>query len=386
MSPVRVSRLKKRRRLAKEGGADGGDAGGGGGTGRDVVVCALQNLTAASASSKRNARRGSDAGAARGDAKCKENLLNGRASSHERPSLCAGGDGSGVVDDAKAGLDANAWHGADPPSNSNEGESGGGFPVPDANGDTSTLGFMDAMEPSLLVSAMPSMLGIDLTRYKSSSPGFKRDLERAFEYAANSSDEGSAERKCQGTYIRSNPIYHRLVGRIDPHVTSTDYAEKDRIAFPRCTASCSQAETREDSKYMIFRHLNLSRKSEHGMTFPSSWYRFPTAKTKKPQSPRRVADRAMANEQPTTKPASGGCPAETTQPGAFSVYHDSDEDGQYPKNDGKEQSTRGGDLQKNDQVRGTAKRNPFELFAPGKYPPAMTKKISVSTWCATRLR
>ena len=269
ISPARVSRLKKRR----HGGRESTDNNAGN-------ICALQNL-APGPSTKHDVNH-SISTASRGDGYCKENLLNGNPSLYEYGKSSIGGTIDDHVGDnkgASVGVDANALH-REVTNNTSL------YSAKSMADDTSILGFMDSMEQSTLMSAIPTMLDIDLSKYKSTSEEFKQYLERAFECNMNNHTDNN--NKSMNQNYNSDGVYHHLVGRIDPHpiseTNSNTFGNEKQysIAFPQCRRSTCETTSQEedDSNHnMIWQHLNLSRKSEHGMTIPSSWYQFPETKT-----------------------------------------------------------------------------------------------------------
>jgi hypothetical protein len=268
-SPLKSSRLKKRRR--PKGSINNG-----------TTISSLQHLN----SSRRiiqsrcdNSDIGAAAAAAAqvGDGHCKENMLNGLPSSSsglasEGREHAAGGKSGGLDN-------TNELYRASAPLPSAAGGKGGGESPTLPDGSRSWLGFMDCMDQSSLVSAIPSMLGIDMTRYESRST-FERDLERAFDIGRPNNDDRGDRKKSTAR----NGIYHPLVGRIDPHSicdssTDKDHTDEYSIAVPRCKNSCQEANpSRGDSKDALAQHFNISRNTGHGMRLPWSWYRFPPSK------------------------------------------------------------------------------------------------------------
>ena len=269
ISPTRVSRLKKRRR----GGRESTDHNAG-------SICALQNL-ASGPSTKPNGRCNevgdSVSSAARGEGYYKENLLNGNPSLYEYGKSSIGGSiGDHVGDDKGASVPGvDAKNAVEVTNNTN---------CMAHDDDTSILGFMDNMEQPTLNSAISSMLDIDMSKYKSTSEEFKQYLEQAFECKKNNHTDNNTKISMENR--NSDGIYHCLVGRIDPHsISGTNTFGKNEkqypIAFPQCTRSKCETTSQEedDSNHdMIWQHLNLSRKLEHGMTIPPSWYQFPETK------------------------------------------------------------------------------------------------------------
>ena len=251
-SPIKLSRLKKRRR--PKGSINDG-----------TTICSLQHLNSVAAAQV-------------GDGHCKENMLNGLPSSSSR---LASEGGEHAADGKSGGLDGSIeLYRAIAPLPSAAGGGGGGESPTLPDGSRSWLGFVDRMDPSALVSAIPSMLGIDVTRYESRST-FERDLERAFGNGRPNNEDTEDRKKSTAR----NGINHPLVGRIDPHpicdsATDEDRADEFSIAFPRCKNSCRQEAnpSRGDSKDAFAQHFNISRKTGHGMRLPWSWYRFPPSK------------------------------------------------------------------------------------------------------------
>ena len=243
ISPVRVSRLKKRRRQRESNGA------------------AHQNLPLSSKQSRNDVDL--QDGIAHGQY-CKENTLNGL---HSAPGRKGSEHGENAGQEV-----ANAMH------NSAQGEVDNQkkrhtTPCQGLNTNKSSrLSFIDGVEQSALLAMIPAMLGIDMTRYNASSAEFKLELERAFECTKS---------KDQQDPHAQNGIYHSLVGRIDPVGVTNDSVEKQYIAFPRGRSSCRENNTEDPERSTIFQHLNLKRKTEHGMCMPSSWYQFPIPKPHK---------------------------------------------------------------------------------------------------------
>ncbi|KAL9184384.1 hypothetical protein ACHAXT_002470 [Thalassiosira profunda] len=286
ISPVRVSRLKKRRRPHKDGGGGGGEG----------TTCALQHLSPAT-----SAKQTRHCGAGEGHAS-KENLLNGRFAVPSRPSagrlgvpVGEKGEELGAVAQQQA---KNAMRGAPPffdgkmevvsPSTAHASH------CPNiVGGDASAIGFITDAELSSLTAAIPSLLGLDMQRYDASSSRFRRELEQAFGHRVGTENDKRDVR---------HGIYHPLVGRIDPHPTGNCNAndpggsEVHYIAFPRCTSATSETAPADDFND-IFQHLNLMRKSGHGMMIPASWYQFPSHTTKPSPSPGNVA----GTDQPVEK-------------------------------------------------------------------------------------
>jgi hypothetical protein len=259
ISPVRVSKLKKRRR----------------GGGRESLgssnACGLQNL---GSSPKQNRQSNVTTAAAnsistsRGGGYFKENLLNGNPTLSGRQSMPEG-DGDDNIDGA---CDMNQS------TKTDEMEDVSSLPPTNYK---STLGFIDDMDQSKLISALPAVLGIDMSKYKSNSKDFQQCLERSFEYTNINNSNTTVNNKNAG-------VYHPLVGRIDPHpaknaTNNTIGDEKDKLsfAFPQCTNNPENTTSEEEAvnPYNIFQHLNLVRRSEHGMILPSSWYQFPQTQT-----------------------------------------------------------------------------------------------------------
>jgi len=309
---VRISRLKKRRR-SKE--------------------CALQTF----ASSKQSRHAG--VVAVHGvNENWKENILNGLPSISERASM--GRDGSSECDvvEKGEGSDSIALQRAGSSLQCGmEGEqymNGHIKPCHDLKSNKSTLEFMDYMEQSALLSAIPSMLGIDTTRYQSCTD-FKQELERAFECNRNHTD--SNQSKNYHDVFPQKEIYHSLVGRID--FSGTVDSDEHSIAFPQFRSSCCvEATPKENLNHMILQHLNLSRKTEHGMRIPSSWYQFPSERLRSPSPEMAPAKKCDNDGQPAKiyieeQPAKNPQLLET-----YSVY--CDDDGQSSKQNEKEASSR----------------------------------------------
>mmetsp|Transcript_41947 Transcript_41947/g.88060 ORF Transcript_41947/g.88060 Transcript_41947/m.88060 type:complete len:523 (-) Transcript_41947:1360-2928(-) len=164
----------------------------------------------------------------------------------------------------------------------------------------STLEFMDHMDPSALLSAIPSMLGIDNTimmRYQSCAADFRKELEQAFECNVNPADDnGNNDPRTTNSHdisTQNERIYHGIVGRIDCPNMVRDPEERS-IAFPRCNSGSLQhplqddAATRKEENsnhHAILQHLNLRRKTGHGMRITASCYRFPLQETSRRASP-----------------------------------------------------------------------------------------------------
>jgi len=282
ISPVRVSKLKKRRRGGRES------------TGSSNT-CGLQNL---GSSPKQNRQSNvvttaavSGISTSRGDGYFKENLLNGNPDLSSRQSMPSmQGDGDNINIDKNDGACYDVHQ-----STKTDGMKDVSSLSP--TNYKSTLGFIDDMDQSKLISALPSMLGIDSDKYKSNSKDFKHCLERSIEYTNLNNSSNTVNNKDVG-------VYHPLVGRIDPHPTKrsaniTIGAEKDKLsfAFPRYTNSEKDVNKELVNPYNIFQHLNLVRTSEHGLTLPASWYQFPQTQTKAKSSLSTVILAASANEK-----------------------------------------------------------------------------------------
>ena len=280
ISPVRVSKLKKRRRGGRE--SLGSNA------------CGLQNL---GSSPKQNRQSNVTTAAtngistSRGDGYCKENLLNSNPTLSGRQSMPIQGDNvnidknDGACDNMHQSTKIDKDLSSLSPTNYK-----------------STLGFIDDIDQCKLISALPSMLGIDSDEYKTNSKDFQQCLERSFEYTNINNRSNKLNDKDAG-------VYHPLVGRMDPHptksstnITISDEKDKLSFAFPQCTDSSEKNTTNEEevNPYDIFQHLNLVRRSEHGMTLPASWYQFPQSKTKISSSPSSVIMAASVNEKVST--------------------------------------------------------------------------------------
>eukprot|EP00581_Thalassiosira_minuscula_P017352 CAMPEP_0183731540 /NCGR_PEP_ID=MMETSP0737-20130205/35690_1 /TAXON_ID=385413 /ORGANISM="Thalassiosira miniscula, Strain CCMP1093" /LENGTH=506 /DNA_ID=CAMNT_0025964289 /DNA_START=6 /DNA_END=1523 /DNA_ORIENTATION=+ len=292
LSPIRTSRLKKKRRRPKE--------------------CALQTLptttTTKTTSPKQIRRRSATdvAGAVavnRVDGNWKENSLNGlppSSSLHVRNNgqngeVTAGGKakGPGTIAFLQRAGSPNQC-GVEENNNSLKGcdTTTSTCRVIETN-KNSVLGFMDFMEQSTLVSFIPSMLGIETTMRFESYSDFKRELERAFETKLNNNN--NPRKDPDSTPPASKGIYHPLVGRIDFH-NKNDLKEVDSssIAFPRAKngSSCQEFKTtpKENPKRCsILQHLNSNRQPEYGMRIPSSWYQFPMPKRQRSSLPESVA-------------------------------------------------------------------------------------------------
>lgn len=280
ISPVRVSKLKKRRRGGRESSG----------------TCGLQNLGSSPKQNRQSNVTTTTANdtstVSRGDGYCKENRLNGNPALSGRQSMPSmQGDGDNMNIDKNDGT-----------CDVNQSTKPDGMEDVSSLSSTnykSTLRFIDNMDQSKLISALPSMLGIDSDKYKTNSKDFQQCLERSFNTNINNSNTTVNNNKDSG-------VYHPLVGRIDHHPTkssttnNTIGAEKDMLsfAFPQCTNSSEKDVNEEEvvDPYNIFQHLNLVRKSEHGMTLPASWYQFPQTQTKS-SSPSSVILAASVNEK-----------------------------------------------------------------------------------------
>lgn len=261
-SPIKSSRLKRRR---PKGSINDG-----------TTICSLQHLNSSRSPIIQSRCDNSDIGAAAaqvGDGHRKENMLNGL------PPSSSGLASEGGEHAAAGGKSGGLYRASAPLLSDAGGRSGGGESPTLPDGSRSWLGFVDRMDPSALVSAIPSMLGIDMTRYESRST-FERDLEMAFGNGRPNND-GREDRKKS---TARNGIYHPLVGRIDPHslcdsATDEDHADEYSIAFPRCKNSRQESNpSRGDPKDAFAQHFNIIRKTGHGMRLPWSWYRFPPSK------------------------------------------------------------------------------------------------------------
>ena len=348
VSPVRVSKLKKRRRVGRESIGSSN-------------ACTLQNL---GSSPKQNRQSNvvttatNSTSTSRGDGYYKENLLNGNPALSGNQSMPPmQGDG---VDTSYGACDMNQSTKID------------GMKDVSSMSTTnykSTLGFIDDMDQSKLISSLPSILGIDIDKYKTNSKDFQQCLERSFEYT-NINNSNTVNNKDVG-------VYHPLVNRIDPHSTKSSTnitidAEKDKLsfAFPRCTNSSEKnAANKEEvvNPYDIFQHLNLVRKSEHGMTLPASWYQFPQTQTK--SSPSSVIPAASVNEKVSA--ATTNMEQTKKQPvlgksKSFDDEEDADDemdlfnvDDTITKHDYKADH-------QNDFMKQTAKKNPPKVYLPAK--------------------
>ena len=285
VSPVRVSRLKKRRRPKESN--DG------------TVACALQNLTSSSRKNLHNLRQSqSDAASASDDAhgidgRFKENFINGIPSLSRR-TLAVERDTNHALEGKGEGLDrTTALRSAAatrPSLHSSEGGIENELSSPNNNTNKHTLEFLDLMDQSELI-AIPYMLDNNMERYKSV---FEQDLERSFKYNNYHAGDGPAE-KSQYSTVGEKGIYHSLVGRIGPHSSlafASDAAgiiDKKSIAFPPCRNSCPEVTPQKDPMHKKFlSYLNLERKTEHGMCIPLSWYQFPSPNTQKSPLPENM--------------------------------------------------------------------------------------------------
>ncbi|KAL7551936.1 hypothetical protein ACHAWF_015159 [Thalassiosira exigua] len=136
-----------------------------------------------------------------------------------------------------------------------------------------TLSFIDEMEQASVLALIPSMLGVDMTQYSNLLP---EELERAFEYKKGSI---CYKKNSSSATSRRNGIHHKLVGRIDPHPIGSaanlaNAIGRHNIRFPEIRSSFV-AYSHERPEYMLFGHLNFARKTNLGMRIPSSWYEFP---------------------------------------------------------------------------------------------------------------
>ena len=145
-------------------------------------------------------------------------------------------------------------------------------------------------------------------------------MERAFE-RADGNDVTTKKKQ------NSDGIYHSLVGRIDPHSMNEEGPNKKQysIAFPKCKSSaCLEESTSllpKVATHNIFQHLNLVRKTEHGLSIPSSWYQFSTCKiqTSCPESDEEELSATM-NENEADKSLRGDITQEAWSPTPAEVH------------------------------------------------------------------
>ena len=291
ISPIRAkSRLKKRRRQQKETNNEGN---------ADGVICSLQNLS--HASSKQTIRHCPD-GAAVGR---KENSMNGLPSASKRLTVGKGlGNASSLLHQQQStqpsrhcpGVTGEHLHELSSWQVYNDDD-----PIPNNNDcDTKNasqrLAFIEKLDQSTLISAIPRILGIDLARHDTLSSTFQSKLERAFAYNAKGGNCPRDKDNQQYRVESRNAIYHSLVGRIDPHskscpVDNNMMGEHASIAFPSCSAKSNLDEANNTHKndsikrYDPFQHLNLRRRTEFGMIVPLSWYQFPVSSTTSKNKP-----------------------------------------------------------------------------------------------------
>jgi hypothetical protein len=295
---MKTSRLKKRR-LPKEIGNDGSTS----------AICSLQHLHSSSFRGgkqiSRSGRRGDGVGATAphvDDGHWKENIPNDGLP----PSHCHGrlyevignavddeGRGRVVVTTAEKESDGTS---APPPPPGEVGSPPSTTAVADSNRSW-LVGIMDDMDPSALAHSIPSMLGIDLTRYEDSSI-LERCLERAFDNDRTSVYYGRSDDGRKSTV--GNGIHHPLVGRIDPHLScdfvidrGCDDDEQYAIAFPRCEISHrgpnpARRDSNDRGHSQLFDIGSRSRIG-HGMRLPMSWYRFPPSSQMHSSSPTGTA-------------------------------------------------------------------------------------------------
>lgn len=295
-SPVRVSRvpsrLKKRRRPIKE--------------------CALQRLPAAPLQTSRHS--GASRCANGNNFDCKENTLNGLSFASGKESTGRGRGGECALVGKGGGLAARRR--ADPLLQTatvgpirGEQFSKGHVKIDGIKTNKSILGFMDDMEPKALMSAIPSMLGIDTMRYRSSAD-FHKELERAFECGGNRTINDGAKKHHRSS--ARTKIHHPLLGSIDFSDAIRSEPMEHSIAFPPCDGSSRLEAAREEDSgdAILLRHLNLARKTGHGMRIPPSFCEFPFPETESPGDGLASYDdgepTAQSKEPPSPECISGG--------------------------------------------------------------------------------
>eukprot|EP00804_Cyclotella_cryptica_P009224 CCRYP_016744-RA/>CCRYP_016744-RA protein AED:0.00 eAED:0.00 QI:37/-1/1/1/-1/1/1/832/409 len=174
----------------------------------------------------------------------------------------------------------------------------------------SIIGFVDGIDHSDLLAAIPSIVGVDMKRYHASNPEFVQAVNQAFPYRICSRKRND---EFVDTGSTGSSFHHPLVGCINVHAKGGLYTSKNEdcelsFAFPLATSTergnTSKSPSLDIPYFDDFMRSKQYASTGHGKRIPLSFCRFPcsnaamtTLEQKSNESARTLSPRATAEQK-----------------------------------------------------------------------------------------